>query len=139
MKSSSADRLPWEVRQVLDQLDRWMNAAKRSDRTDGEAADWHRRLTRLSREAAKQQKAGNVDFFWWLTEYGAMIAETKGEEFESYTPALIKAQQTANKRKFATLAAANARRQIGQLTRDQVIKGERPVSKRQTRRIIRGR
>lgn len=139
MKNSSVDRVPWEVRKVLDQLARWKAAAGRSAQTNTEAADWRRRLDRLSREIAKQQKVGNVDFFWWLTEYGSMVAATIQEDYQQFTPALMRSAQTSNKRKTATIAAANARRKIGQCTRDKVLKGERPVSKRQIRRINRGR
>ncbi len=132
--------IPWEIQQVINQLDNWTSAAPLSGRqNDVELLDWRRRLARLSKEVRKRQRTNDLDWFWWLTEYATMVAATIHEDYQQFTPALMRAKQTANKRTIATIAAAKKRRMIGDRTRAKVLAGERPVSKRHQRRIKSGK
>jgi len=133
-------RRAWEVEHVLEQLDRWNFAARRSRRDDAEARDWRRRLNRLRAEAAKREAGGEIEWFFWLAEFGSMIGATLNEDFESrYAAILARVAQTRQKRRASTGAAAAARRAIGAAKRELAKAGKAHLSPRQVRRYRTGK
>jgi hypothetical protein len=123
------------VDDVLAMIAQWQSVVA-SEPNSAEAKDWHRRLTRLAKEALKREIARDWDWFWWLDEFSRMRAETIYEDNRKYDTAIITGGK--EKRRQANLRdASNAKRaQMMDADRANMAAGIAVhKSKRQLRRI----
>jgi hypothetical protein len=140
------NRIPHEAQSLMRRLRQWRETTHRFARETGSckqndhaslaAKATRRRVLQLSREAQRRLKAKDWDWFWWLDLFGILVATERDEEFDDrYRQPLERAAAIERKRRAATVKAADARRAIGARTKQKVIAGQRPVSKRHARRL----
>lgn len=109
----------------------------------GQVIGWRKALARLVWEARHRDRAGDDDWFASMETFGTMLylahAEVEDESNEPFVEMAGRWEQAAAGRRRTVEAATRARVEKGKATAEQVRKGERPVEKRQMRRILRGK